>query len=197
MTEYGIGIVYGIDFRGNTPEVHAYDKLVKLGELLDSRIVERGIITGGKDVDVFVEYFVNEMGAPREKIDVDIGTSFVHHLYNIGRKTDRRIKNGEIPDDVIFHHIVQTWAVDRMYLDSGWVIPNHPFEIHGVEDARSKEEIWRVDLSDEPRRMKVDQLASKIPLLKYYPLGAQYIAYLRYPPNTSRMLEHLGRLLPI
>ena len=195
---YSIGIVYGLGFKDGKPEIHALNKLEKLKELIDFGEVERGIITSGPGVGSVSEYFITEMRAPREKIYTDVGRSFIDHMYHIERMVDRWIRKGEIPSSVLLHHIVQTWAVERAEFDASWIIRKYPSEVIGVEDGRPEEVIREVDTDDEPRRMKVDQLASKIPLLEYYPPAAQYIAYLRYPPRSvRRLIGHGKRFLPI
>jgi hypothetical protein len=103
----------------------------------------------------------------------------------------RWIGNGEIPADVLLHHIVQTWAVERAEFDARWVIPNYSYVVHGVEDGRPEKVIREVDLNDEPRRMKVDRLASRIPILsKHRPQYAQLIAYTRH---AFRPMEYARR----
>jgi len=195
MSRYGIGIVYGLGAKDNSPETHALSKLRKLSQLLDSDEVGRVILAGGEEADVSKEHLISKMRVPQQKIYTDRGGSFVNHMYS-ARKTIRRwVRDSEIPAEILLHHIVQTWAVERAYFDAEWVIPTYPFVVHGVEDGRSEEVVYKVDLKEEPTRMRIDQLSSKIPILsRYRPDMAQLVASCRYP---SAFLKYGRRFLPV
>jgi len=171
--DYGIGIAYGlgIDECGK-PEIHSMNKLRKLNDMLYSGEVERGIIAVGSLSEATKELVLGlEFEGIRfdpEKIYEDMGRSTVHHMYNIRRLVDRWMRSGEIPTHVLLYHITHTWAAPRFKFDAGWVIADYRSEIVEVEDGRPEDVIKEVDTNEEPKRMKYDKMASKVPILSAY-----------------------------
>jgi hypothetical protein len=194
--DYGIGIAYGLGIKDGNPENHTLNKLKKLGDMLYSGEIQRGIIAVGSNGEANINT-LKDLGLDKYPIDRDNGKSFVDHMYNIQNTVDGLIRDGVIPTDVDvkLFHITNYYSKGRAEFNAKWVIKKYRSEVIEVEDGRPKEVIWEIDESQEPKRMRTDKAASIISkYLKIRPDIAQIIVF----PfcNPSRLIAYGKRFLP-
>lgn len=158
---YGIVIAHSAGFTYDVPQPHTLNRIRKSRELFETGEAKR-IITTGRDFGKQMKEELVRMYVPEERIYRVGGWSLVSSTYHARKMINRWIKTSEIPPDIFLHYVIQGWAVPRLEFDIDWVAPMYPYRIHEVPDGRPEEEIYRIDESEEPRRMEIDQRAKRI-----------------------------------
>ena len=189
---YGIGVVCGSGIGADgTPQTHTVSRLVKLKELWESGVIRRGICCGRHEAKSMANYCVAKLGIPHDVLFLeDRSRSTAGNLQYSKQLVQSWVQGREVPGDPSLDLVTNQWHSYRVDFLARWIVPPYPYKVHGTVDGRDDLQV-EADVAKERWKLKVDRLASKLPVVSTAsPEWAKILAYGLY--GWPLLVKRLG-----